>query len=99
MGAGGGKVQAAACARMAECYGFLTSNCELRLRFCRLALGAKWAGAQDNAVDLVVSQGRMKFTRPVYRALNAYNPDLAKETFLKNRACYHPICSKMVARD
>lgn len=96
---GGGSLEAAACKRMAELYGFLTSNCELQVRYLRLALGAKWAGAVDAAVKLATSQGRMKFTRPMYRALKAYDAKLARETFLKNRGSYHPICSKMVARD
>jgi len=96
---GGGDLTAEACQRMQECYGFLTGNCELRIRFLRLALAAKWDGAREAAVDLATSQGRMKFTRPMYRALKAYDPVLARETFLKFRSTYHPICSKMVAKD
>eukprot|EP00929_Paragymnodinium_shiwhaense_P026721 TRINITY_DN15823_c0_g1_i1.p1 TRINITY_DN15823_c0_g1~~TRINITY_DN15823_c0_g1_i1.p1 ORF type:complete len:656 (+),score=163.01 TRINITY_DN15823_c0_g1_i1:63-2030(+) len=97
---GGGRIKSsAACASMAEKYGFLTANCELRFRFLRLALGAKWAGAKDSAVDLATSQGRMKFTRPIYRALKAYDLKLARDTFQKHRSSYHPICCKMVARD
>jgi len=96
---GGGRLSAAACERMADAYKMLTANCELRFRFLRLSLGAKWAGAKDTAVDLAVSQGRMKFTRPMYRALKTFDTSLARETFLKHRSCYHPICAKMVARD
>jgi len=96
---GGGNLQVPALARMAELYKFLTANCELRFRFLRLALGAKWAGAQESAIDLATSQGRMKFTRPIYRALKVYDTALARETFLKHRSSYHPICAKMVARD
>lgn len=96
---GGGNLTAEACARMQECYGFLTANCELRIRFLRLSLSAKWDGARAAAVDLATSQGRMKFTRPMYRALKAYDPALARDTFLKFRTHYHPICAKMVARD
>lgn len=95
----GGGLTAEACARLEECYGFISSNCEVRLRFLRLALGAKWAGAVAAAVDLATSQGRMKYTRPIYRALKAYDPKLAREQFLKFRNTYHPICSKMVGRD
>jgi len=96
---GGGHLSMQSCEHMAECYGFITSNCELRFRFLRLALGAKWAGAQNAAVELAVSQGRMKFTRPMYRALKDYDAALARETFMKHRSRYHPICAKMVARD
>ena len=28
-----------------------------------------------------------------------YDTALARETFLKHRSSYHPICAKMVARD
>jgi len=96
---GGGEISAEACARMAELYKLLTSNCELRFRFLRLALGAKWDGAKEAAVDLSTSQGRMKFTRPMYRALKSYDIALAKDTFAKHKASYHPICVKMVSRD
>merc|ERR1712107_321375 len=48
---GGGKLSEAGCKCMAESYGFLKANCELRFRFLRLALGAKWSGAKDAAVD------------------------------------------------
>ena len=84
---------------MAEVYGFLESNCELRYRFLRAALGAGWSAAVDAAVGLVSSQGRMKFTRPIYRALFAYDKALAQKTFLEYRNGYHPICAKMVAKD
>jgi len=96
---GGGQLSKDACARMAECYGFLNSNCELCFRFLRLALAAKWDGAKDTAIDLATKQGRMKFTRPIYRALKGYDLALAKETFQTHRNSYHPICMKMVARD
>merc|ERR1719215_2218491 len=96
---GGGKISQAGCSRMAECYGFLTANCELCFRFLRLALGAKWEGAKDAAVDLATKQGRMKFTRPIYRALKAYDAALARQTCAKFSSSYHPICSKMVGKD
>jgi len=96
---GGGNLPAVACERMAECYGLLKANCELRFRYLRLALGAGWAGAKDSAVDLATSQGRMKFTRPIYRALKNFDAKLARETFAKHRSSYHPICCKMVAKD
>lgn len=96
---GGGGLTTAGCARMADCYGFLLSNCELRFRFLRMALGARWEGGVEPAKALATSQGRMKFTRPMYRALKAYDTEVARETFLQHRSGYHPICAKMVARD
>jgi leukotriene-A4 hydrolase len=97
---GGGSLSMAACERMAERYAFLSSNnCEVCFRFLRLALGAKWEGAKLTAIDLATRQGRMKFTRPLYRALKGFDTALARETFEKHRTSYHPICAKMVARD
>mmetsp|Transcript_48583 Transcript_48583/g.89502 ORF Transcript_48583/g.89502 Transcript_48583/m.89502 type:complete len:661 (-) Transcript_48583:73-2055(-) len=88
-----------ACERMADLYGFLNTNCEIKLRFVKLGLDAKWSGAVAPAIDLATSQGRMKFTRPAYRALLAYDPELARDTFKKHRNSYHPICAKMVTKD
>lgn len=85
--------------RMQEVYGLLSANCELRFRFLRLGLAARWTGAVDPAVTMAISQGRMKFTRPLYRALKAFDVELAKETFSKHRSCYHPLCRKMVSLD
>jgi len=51
------------------------------------------------AIRLATEQGRMKFTRPMYRELARVDKNLAIETFLKHRDIYHPICAKMVARD
>eukprot|EP00927_Polykrikos_kofoidii_P023592 TRINITY_DN21684_c0_g1_i1.p1 TRINITY_DN21684_c0_g1~~TRINITY_DN21684_c0_g1_i1.p1 ORF type:complete len:677 (-),score=108.76 TRINITY_DN21684_c0_g1_i1:368-2347(-) len=96
---GGGRFSAKACSRMAESYNFLDSNCEVRFRFLQIALSAKWDGARIPAVNLAVTQGRMKFTRPMFRALKEYDHALATEAFNGHRACFHPICSKMVARD
>jgi len=96
---GGGSLTAAGCERMASCYGLLSTNCELRFRFLRLALGAKWEGGVEPAKELATSQGRMKFTRPIYRALKSYDATVARDVFTKHKASYHPICSKMVARD
>ena len=55
------------------------------------------------AVDFVTCQGRMKFVRPLYRALRdspcAGAKDTAVRTFVANADFYHPICRKMVASD
>lgn len=52
-------------------------------------------------VRFVTTQGRMKFTRPLYKALyrSKMGSDLAVKTFLAHKDIYHPICSKMVASD
>lgn len=37
------------------------------LRWLRLGIKAKWAAIVEPALKFVRDQGRMKFTRPVYR--------------------------------
>lgn len=49
-----------------------------------------------------MSQGRMKFTRPLYRELYALGGDTratAVNTFKERASFYHPICRTMVAKD
>lgn len=48
-----------------------------------------------------VSQGRMKFTRPLYRELFALEDtrSMAVDTFKGRALFYHPICRSMVAKD
>ncbi len=54
-----------------------------------------------NALDFATTQGRMKFTRPLYKELfkSPMARQLALDTFQAHAACYHPICRKMVAAD
>ena len=42
-------------------------NSEIRFRWIRLGLLAKWEDAVPRAVQMVTEQGRMKFLRPIYR--------------------------------
>jgi len=78
-----------------------SKNVEIRFRWIRLALLSEYEKAVGPAIQLVLEQGRMKFTRPIYRAL--YNTKVGKqkavETFKANRAIYHNICASMVAKD
>jgi leukotriene A-4 hydrolase/aminopeptidase len=76
-------------------------NCEIRFRFLMIALKASCEKYYQDAVKLATEQGRMKFTRPLYRSLSkAKNgKELAIKEFVKHRNEYHLICSKMVARD
>lgn len=49
----------------------------------------------------VCTQGRMKFTRPLYRELymSVDTQTVAVETFKERALFYHPICRTMVAKD
>ncbi|XP_001625593.2 leukotriene A-4 hydrolase [Nematostella vectensis] len=76
-------------------------NSEIKFRWLRLCVRSGWADAFQPTVDFLLSQGRMKFTRPLYEELFKCekSKDLAVTTFKKHRAFYHPICSAMVAKD
>ena len=80
-----------------------TANSEIRSRWCKLLLAAGSPRGPPLAVDFLTSQGRMKFVRPLYRALHASNAPgaapLAVATFRRHASFYHPICRKMVASD
>lgn len=39
----------------------------------------------------VVDKGRMKFCRPVYRAIYGVDQELARTTFRQNQDFYHPV--------
>lgn len=85
---------------MGTAYGLnKTSNVEVSSRHLRLSLAANDTDACQPTATLLGAVGRMKFVRPLYRALKAVDAGLAKETFQKNEAFYHPICAEMVRRD
>ncbi|KAF4754009.1 hypothetical protein FOZ63_005338 [Perkinsus olseni] len=85
--------------KMNDAYGFLDTNCEVRCDFIQLALSSGWEEAKQEAVKLVTEQGRMKFTRTLYRSLAEVDPELARKTFEEHKLFYHPICRKMVQKD
>lgn len=81
-------------------YDFTSSqNVELQTAYYKIALRAKDTSCYQAAADLVGQVGRMKFVRPLFRALNQVDRELALRTFEKNRDFYHPICRGMVEKD
>ncbi|KAJ1996415.1 Leucyl aminopeptidase yscIV [Coemansia spiralis] len=79
-----------------------SGNCEVRFSWLVLALANSYEAVFDNAVAMLREQGRMKYTRPLYRAMSASSEKgkaLAVKTFNSYRDCYHPICTRMVASD
>jgi leukotriene-A4 hydrolase len=65
----------------------------------QLCLRSEWDMIYPHVVAFATGQGRMKFTRPLYKELNKVAPALAQATFAANKQNYHSICAKMVARD
>ena len=83
-------------------YNFTASgNAEIRFRWQKLCIRAEMEEIMPHVVNMVLEQGRMKFTRPLYRALyrSTMGKRMAVQTFVENKEIYHPICAKMVARD
>jgi hypothetical protein len=78
-------------------------NSEIRFKWTKLCLLCGRAAILKHAANFAVSQGRMKFVRPLYRALMETEipgaAELAIGTFAANKNMYHPICRKMVAND
>jgi leukotriene-A4 hydrolase len=90
---------------MDAAYGLsVVTNAEIRFRWLLLGLklgatGATTTPQQEQTVKFLSMYGRMKYVRPLFRALHQVNPQLAKDTFAKNKASYHSICQKMVEKD
>ncbi|OAA59068.1 leukotriene a4 hydrolase [Niveomyces insectorum RCEF 264] len=81
-------------------YGLLeTQNVELKAAYYLVALRAQDTATYAGAATLLGTVGRMKFVRPLYRALNKVDRPLALRTFAANRDFYHPICRAMVEKD
>ncbi|KAF8202833.1 hypothetical protein BJ912DRAFT_1018714 [Pholiota molesta] len=87
-----------------------TPNAEIRLRFYEVALGdpssaaakmladeaAKWVIGDDGSG---VVKGRMKFCRPVLKAVAKVDKALAIENWEKKRTAFHPIARKLIDLD
>lgn len=83
-------------------YGLSTvGNSEIKFRWQILCLDCEAPWIVPHVIAFLKSQGRMKFVRPLYRALynSAVGCALAKDTFVKYNESYHPIARKMIASD
>ncbi|KAG8836286.1 hypothetical protein FRC17_007436 [Serendipita sp. 399] len=86
-------------------YGFnTTKNAEVGLRWFEVALISPAAkdfaqSAADWVVDPTSLKGRMKFCRPLFKALYKVDPNLAVKTFEANKTAFHPIARRMIAKD
>ncbi|PVU88520.1 hypothetical protein BB561_005803 [Smittium simulii] len=78
-------------------------NFEIRAAWLYVALAARHKPVFNAAVSMLEDQGRMKFTRPIYRLLAACKDEggeeIAKVTFLRLEDSYHPICARLVKKD
>ncbi|XP_026875586.2 leukotriene A-4 hydrolase [Electrophorus electricus] len=88
--------------RMQEVHHFNSiANSEIRCRWLRLCVRAQWEEAVPLALKMAVDQGRMKFTRPLFR--DVYNVakfrDASVKAFKEHSATMHPVTATMVAKD
>eukprot|EP00823_Brevimastigomonas_motovehiculus_P004336 TRINITY_DN2845_c0_g1_i1.p1 TRINITY_DN2845_c0_g1~~TRINITY_DN2845_c0_g1_i1.p1 ORF type:complete len:274 (+),score=64.60 TRINITY_DN2845_c0_g1_i1:54-875(+) len=76
-------------------------NAEIRFRWLTVCVRAEMKSLFDAVRAFVSSQGRMKFTRPLYRDLarTVEGKKFAEETFAASKHLYHPICAKMIDKD
>ena len=67
----------------------------------QLCIPAEDSAVYPGVVDMLSSQGRMKYLRPLYRALyrSKFGKQLALDTFKAAADKYHPIARKMVEAD
>jgi len=88
---------------MKDAYKFdQSTNCELLSEFCKIAIQCRDEEIFPVVVRFITTQGRMKYVRPLYRALFEWAPvgrHLAVQTFLSSKDFYHPIAAKMLATD
>uniref|UniRef100_A0A9J8D1U6 Leukotriene A-4 hydrolase n=1 Tax=Cyprinus carpio carpio TaxID=630221 RepID=A0A9J8D1U6_CYPCA len=76
-------------------------NTEVRFRWLRICVRAHWEEAVPLALKMATEQGRMKFTRPLFREVYNFSKysDEAVKTFKEHRAALHPVTAMLVAKD
>uniref|UniRef100_G1R1R9 Leukotriene A-4 hydrolase n=1 Tax=Nomascus leucogenys TaxID=61853 RepID=G1R1R9_NOMLE len=88
--------------RMQEVYNFnAINNSEIRFRWLRLCIQSKWEDAIPLALTMATEQGRMKFTRPLFKDLAAFDKshDQAVRTYQEHKASMHPVTAMLVGKD
>ena len=76
-----------------------SKNVELKSAFYLIAVKANERASCIGAAELLGTVGRMKYVRPLFRALEKVDRDLALKTFESHKDFYHPICRGMVEKD
>jgi len=78
-----------------------SGNVEIQFRWIRLGIKGRWESVVPQALTLVNSQGRMKFVRPIYRDLYAWEDKrkVAIDNFLQNKKYMMHVSAEMVAKD
>lgn len=77
-------------------------NAEIKFRWLKLCLVCKDKAAFPVVTDFVTKQGRMKYVRPLYKALYGCDEDgkrLAVSTFVANKQFYHSVAAGLLEKD
>lgn len=88
--------------RMQEAYDLNAfMNSEIRYRWLRLCVRCKLESAVPAALKMATEQGRMKFTRPLFREVYGFTKyrEEALRMFQDHRAAMHPVTASLVAKD
>jgi leukotriene-A4 hydrolase len=74
---------------------------QVRCAWLLLCINAEDEAALPDALTFAAEQGRMKYVRPLYKALfkSKMGKQAAVQQFERKSAMYHPIARKMVAHD
>jgi leukotriene-A4 hydrolase len=73
-----------------------SSNYDVLEKWLTLAIRSGYQPALARVDEVLGSIGRMKYLRPLYRALNERDPIHAKALFQRNAAQYHPIARQVI---
>jgi leukotriene-A4 hydrolase len=68
-----------------------TGNAEILCSWLEIAAASAYEPSYLRLREFLGRVGRMKYLKPLYKALNQGNPDLAREIFEASKAGYHPI--------
>ena len=86
--------------QLGQVYDLLGSrNVELLSAYYLIALKSENKASYEGTAELLGKVGRMKYVRPLFRALNKVDRQLALDTFAKHKEFYHPIARGMVEKD
>ncbi|XP_056604573.1 leukotriene A-4 hydrolase [Triplophysa dalaica] len=76
-------------------------NAEVRFRWLRVCVRGQWEESVTLALKMATDQGRMKFTRPLFKEV--YNfpkySEAAVKAFKEHRGALHPVTAMLVAKD
>jgi len=89
----------AVCAELDDAFALTRAkNPEVLVSWLVLACASGWADAVPRASEVLGQTGRMKYLKPLYRALGSHDATraLATELFARYRAQYHPIAVQVV---